>query len=136
MSGGEHHRYKASLRVCSRTLTVADLSRVLGEPTKSHEAGEPVTQRHPDAPTRDQALWLRESGLDEATPLDQHITALLHYLDGHRQAFDAIRDQCEADIFCGIFARGAQGGFTLEPHITQRLATARLPVSFDIYSDE
>jgi hypothetical protein len=133
MSEEGHHRYKASLRVFSRTLSSAELTGVLGEPTKSHDAGDAVTQRRPDAPKRDQALWLLESGLEDTTPLDQHIAAVLDVIDAHREGLDAIRDQCEIDIFCGIFSGGGQGGFALEPHLSRRIAQAGLAVIFDIY---
>ena len=128
-----HHRYKASLRVSSRTLSSAELTRELGKPTRSHDAGDPVTRRRPDAPKRDRALWLLGSGVEQTAPLDQHIAAVLDFVDAHREGLDAIRDQCEIDIFCGIFSGGGQGGFTLEPDLSRRIAQAGLAVIFDIY---
>jgi Domain of unknown function (DUF4279) len=127
------HRYKASLRVFSRTLGAAQLQQALGEPTVSYNAGDPVSQRRADAPKRDRSQWMLESGLDEHAPLDAHIAALLDAIDARRDGFDAIRPDSEIDIFCGIFSGGGQGGFTLEPDLERRLADLALAVSFDIY---
>jgi len=128
-----HHRYDAKLRVFSRTLRLAELSQALGDPSRGHDVGDPVTRRHADAPKRKEALWLRESGLNEAAPLDQQIAALLDFIDAHHDAFQAIRPQCNIDIFSGISSGGGQGGFALEPEVSRRLADAGLAVVFDIY---
>ena len=49
-------------------------------------------------------------------------------------ALEALRDKCRIDIFCGVFSRdGAQGGFTVEPQLSARLAALSLPVGFDVY---
>lgn len=124
------HRYKASLRVFSRSLSADELVKALGEPTVSRAADDPVRQR---GPKREQSLWRLESRLDENAPLDQHIAALLDAIDAHRDGFDAIRQYCEIDIFCGIFSGGGQGGFTMEPDLTRRVADLGLAVGFDIY---
>jgi hypothetical protein len=129
----EAHRYKASLRVFSRSLGAGELTRALGEPTKSHDAGDPVSRHRPNSTRHKTALWLLESGIDETAPLDQHIAALLDRIDARRADFDAIRQECEIDIFCGIFSDGDQGGFTLEPDIIRRLAEVGLALGFDIY---
>ena len=133
VSEDARHRYRAPLRVSSRTLGIAELSQALGSPTGSHDAGDPVTRRRPDAPKRKEALWLRESGLDEAVPLDQHIAALLDVIDARHDDFKAIRERCEIDIFCGVFSGEGQGGFALDPDVSRRLADADLAVVFDIY---
>jgi uncharacterized protein DUF4279 len=127
------HRYDASLRVFSRSLTAAELTHALGRPSSSYDVGDPVSHRRPKAGKRKQALWLLESGLDESNPLDQHITALLDFIDAHRKGFAAIRPQCESDIFCGVSSGGGQGGFALEPELVNRLADVGLAVVFDIY---
>jgi hypothetical protein len=127
------HRYKASLRVFSRSLGAGELTHALGNPTKSHDAGDPVSRHRPNATKHKTALWLLESGIGETAPLDQHIAVLLDAIDARRDDFDAIRDECETDIFCGIFSDGDQGGFTLEPDIIRRLAEVGLAVGFDIY---
>jgi hypothetical protein len=129
------HRYKASLRVFSQTLTVAELTGALGEPTESHDRGDPVSKHRPGEAKYRNAMWRLGSALEETAPLDQHISALLDYTDTNREGFVAISEQCEIDIFCGIFSGRDQGGFTFEPELSRRLAEADLAVGFDIYSD-
>jgi hypothetical protein len=134
MSGDrESHEYKASLRVLSDTVTLAELRTRLGEPTNGYDIGDPVSTAL-GAPQRQAACWLLESGLDRTRPLDEHIAALIAIVEERREAFDSLRDRCEIDIFCGVFSgKDAQGGFGLDPTLTGRLSNLGLPVEFDIY---
>jgi hypothetical protein len=127
------HEYKASLRVCSETVGLAELRARLGEPTSAYDIGDPVSRRS-EAPTRRAALWRFDSGLDRKRPLDEHIAALIAVVEVRQDAFDSLRDLCDIDLFCGVFsAKDAQGGFVLEPSLSRRLSDLRLPVVFDIY---
>ena len=75
-----------------------------------------------------------DRGLERTRPLDEHLEALVVAAEARTQALQAIRDKCRIDIFCGLFsADGAQGGFTLEPQLSARLAALSLAVGFDVY---
>jgi hypothetical protein len=128
------HEYTASLRVWSETLGLAELTDQLGEPSKGHDVGDPISSRRPDSGRRKHAMWMLESGLDRTRPLDEHIEALLEAVEAQSEAFEAIREKSRIDVFCGPFSGdGAQGGFTLEPQLSARLAALSLPVGFDVY---
>jgi hypothetical protein len=128
------HEYTASLRVSSQTLRLAELTATLGQPTHGHDIGDPVSSRRPNAALHRHTMWLFESGLDRTTPVDKHIENLVAFVETHRQAVDSLRDQCMVDIFCGLFSGdGAQGGFTIEPGLSARLANLQLPLDLDIY---
>ena len=133
MTGQPDHEYKASLRVFSDSMTAAELTARLGEPSTSYERGDPVSSR-PGASTRRRAMWCVESGLDRSRTLDEHLATIADRVEERHEAFESIRDRCDIDVFCGIFSGDdGQGGFVIEPSLSDRLARFRLPVVFDIY---
>ncbi|WP_394615258.1 DUF4279 domain-containing protein [Lentzea sp. JNUCC 0626] len=129
----ERHEYKASLRVFSKSLALAELVAVLGEPAWGYDIGDPVG-RLPDGPRRTMSYWSLGSSAERTSPLDEHIAELVAFVEAHRREFGAIRSNVEIDIFCGVFtADDAQGGFTLTTDLMRRLAELDLEVGFDLY---
>lgn len=129
----EPHEYTATLRVFSTTLSCDELIRQLGEPTKSYEVGDPVSSRTPAGPKREQNMWALDSPNDRDS-MEMHLTALVDYVERNQKAFDSVRQDCEMDIFCGMFSgTEAQGGFTLDTEQIRRLADLQLEVTFDLY---
>ncbi len=130
----KRHEYTASLRVWSTTLRLDELTDRLGPPSKGHDVGDLISSTRPDSGRRKHSMWMLESGVDRARPLDEHIEALVVAAEARTQALDAIRDKCSIDIFCGLFSGDdAQGGFTIDPKLSGRLAALSLPVGFDVY---
>jgi hypothetical protein len=129
----DRHRYTASLRVVSTELRLGELIAVLGEPTRGHEIGDPVSSR--TSTKREHSTWTLDADLDRERPLDEHIDPLVAFAEVHRVQLADIRPRCELiDIFCGVFANDAQGGWELSPALMQRLASLDLAVTFDLYS--
>ncbi|GLY53760.1 DUF4279 domain-containing protein [Lentzea sp. NBRC 102530] len=129
----DEHEYKASLRVFSTSLVLAELVAALGEPARGHDIGDPVG-RLPDGARRTMSYWSRAGRAERTSPLDEHIAELVAFVEAHRREFDALRGDVEIDIFCGVFtADDAQGGFTLTVDLMRRLAELELEVGFDVY---
>jgi hypothetical protein len=127
------HEYTAGLRVFSERLRFVELEARLGEPTRGHDIGDPVSRRRPDSPKRRHAYWTLESSIERTRPLDEHIDELLAFAEKRRDVFASLRRDCKMDIFCGVFSGvDAQGGFSLEPSVSRRLGELQLPVVFDI----
>ena len=127
------HEYDATLRVFSERLTAAELRARLGEPSSGWDKGDPVSKRSPGAFRRN-ASWLLESGLDRTRSLSEHIEVLLDAVDARREGFDAIRPDCEIDVFCGLWSGEAtRGGPILWPDLLARLVELELPLSLDHY---
>ncbi|GHH60822.1 DUF4279 domain-containing protein [Lentzea cavernae] len=134
MTERDQHEYKASLRVFSETLTLADLVASLGEPTRSYDVGDPVSPRRPDGPRRAVSHWALRSRAQPTSPLDEHLSELVVFVEAHSREIEALRDKAEIDVFCGVFAGDdAQGGFTLTADLMRRLAALGLDVGFDLY---
>ena len=128
------HEYVAALRVSSERLKLAELEALLGEPTKGHDIGDPVSRKRPDGPKRRHANWSLKSSVDRRQPLDEHIEELVAYAEAHRDALNSLRADCRIDIFCGLFSgNDAQGGFTIEPSLSKRLSDLQLAVAVDVY---
>jgi Domain of unknown function (DUF4279) len=131
----EPHEYSAALRVFSSTRRLADLTSVLGEPTDSHDLGDPVSSRNPSGPKRQRSYWAYEPpGPRTARPLDDQLAELVEFAEAHRTTLEHRRAECRVDMFCGIFSGvDAQGGFELGPALVRRLADLDLRITFDIY---
>jgi hypothetical protein len=129
----EGHKYSASLRVISYTLRLAALIERLGEPSRSHDIGDAVSARNPQSGRRRQSYWGLTPAQNRAAPMEQLINELLDFADLHRNDLDALRADCEIDLFCGIFSEDAQGGFQLSPELMGRAVSHGLTIGFDIY---
>jgi hypothetical protein len=133
-SESEHHEYTAALCVRSETLRLAELTDRLGPPSRGHDTGDAVSSRRPESGRRSEALWLLNSTLDRTRPLDEHVQAMVAIIDSQPEVFDALRNACDIEIFCGLFtANDAQGGFSIAPGLSARLAALSLPLVIDIY---
>jgi hypothetical protein len=130
----EGHEYTAALRVSTERLKLAELEARLGKPTEGHDVGDPVSRQRSDGPKRRHAQWSLQSSTERARPLDEHIEELVTFAERHRPALDSLRADCRIDIFCGVFSGdGAQGGFTIEPSLSQRLSDLQIAVGVDVY---
>jgi Domain of unknown function (DUF4279) len=129
----DRHQYTAALRVASTELRLSELIGVLGEPTRGHDIGDPVSSR--TQATRKHSMWSLVADLDRDVPLDEQIEHLVVFAEAHRSQLADIRPRCDLmDIFCGVFANDAQGGWELSPSLMGRLASMDLGVAFDLYS--
>jgi hypothetical protein len=130
-ASGEHE-YKAALRVFSETVRLSELRSMLGEPTHSHDLGDPVGR---GGAARKHAHWGLESQIARTRPLDEHVDLLVTFAESRRNELEALRPRCcFVDIFCGVFADpDAQGGWVFQIELLRRLADLQLPVVFDLY---
>jgi hypothetical protein len=126
------HEYTAALRVISETLRLGELTLALGQPTTSHDIGDPVGRGGGE---RKHAYWGRESRIERTRPLNEHVELLLTFAEARRGSLAELRERgCRIDVFCGVFSEStAQGGWVFEPELSRRLAELGLPVSFDLY---
>lgn len=127
------NRYSASLRISSKTLNVADITKILGmQPTRTHEKGEPFSSRNPSR-LRQESLWLLESGLDSSEPLDAHMEKLADFIQEKAVLLKYLIPICYMDIFCGVFSESGQGGFVFNPVILKKLTAIPIEIVFDLY---
>jgi hypothetical protein len=138
--------YSASLRIFSDTLSLPEITRLLGAPTEGYDIGEPVSGRRSKGPKRTQTAWLLRSSSEGSVPLEVHVEEVVSFVEKRSAVIDELRSECRMDIFCGVFRGDLEAparlslfvialgcGFTLDPELTRRLAALRLSIGFDIY---
>jgi hypothetical protein len=80
-------------------------------------------------------MWALVADIERERALDEHMEPVVEFAEGHRAQLVSIRPRCDQiDIYCGVFANDAQGGWLLTPALMRRLASLDLAVWFDLYS--
>jgi hypothetical protein len=127
------HEYSATLGVYSETMSLADLTAALGEPTTGYDRGDQIGRVHKDL-KRKHAGWFLESDGARVRKLEDMLADLALFMEEQAAAFETLGSRVERDIWCGIFSgEDAQGGFNFSPDLTRRLADLNVWVIFDLY---
>jgi hypothetical protein len=117
---------RATFRLRGDTgLTAADVTRHLGlQPTKAHEAGDPVSPR--SAHTHQSSLWLLSSSpqIELGTELAEHLHRLLAILEPVTgQLWGLVHQGYEANWYCWIASHATEHAAELDRETLQRLLT-------------
>jgi hypothetical protein len=120
---GGKHEYAACLRLISETLTLAEITAVLGPPTESRDIGEPVSQR-PGAAKSKHSFWSLCAEVEGTRPLDEHVEQVVELAEGHAAGLSQLRPHCRViDITCSVHAEPfAEGGWEFTPDLMRRVA--------------
>lgn len=121
---------KATLRVKSEVLTLADISSVLGKPTKGFTKGQEYGAAKK---LREHTQWSLVVGEDDNLSLQECILKVIDFASDKR--LETLKGSCEVDIFCMLSSDNGQGSFTFDASIYERLVSAGLSITFDFYSD-
>jgi hypothetical protein len=124
---------KASFRVLSLSLTCSEITEMLGtQPTWCMDKGDLL---YPKAAGNraEHSLWNKESGLEDACPLDEHVSVLVDFVEGRLEKLRQMSPRCWFSIFCGFSSRSGQGGFTLESSLLLRLTMLPIDLILDLY---
>lgn len=128
---------RASLRITSSTLSVADIADRTGlRATRTHERGSLLSPRIPTSPRRDAAVWITDSGLPSNVPMQDHLDALFRAIEPHRDELRRLAPSATLDLFLGWSHEGAQGSFSLEPQYCFVIGLIGASIVVDIYTDE
>jgi hypothetical protein len=121
---------KATLRFKSESLSLNEISNVLGEPTKGFSIGQEFGKAKRKRP---HSQWELITVEDESSFMQGYINELLEfYLE---KDLSRIKAKCDVDIFCMLSSDNGQGSFTLNNEIYDKLVDAGLSITFDFYSD-
>lgn len=125
---------RASLRISSRRLTCADITRVLDiAPTKCFEKGTAIGPERRTGAMRDETLWILESGLSVEEPLEGHIQDILSLVQGNEARFGELLPDCQLEIFCGFASASGQGGLVLSSALLKAITVAPIDLVIDLY---
>lgn len=121
----------AALCIYSQTKSVADISALMGtNPSRSIDRGQPVSERNPKGRKSEESRWILDSALPEATPLDEHVAALLAIVEKKAVALA----NSDIEIRCTFSSENSQGGFVLKADVSKRLAEQRVDLIVSLYS--
>jgi Domain of unknown function (DUF4279) len=141
--------YAASLRVSSEDWPLSELTERLGKPSRGRDEGDLVTsEKEPGGPAHSKAVWLRDSGLDSAEPLEKHIEALLGFAEEHANVLAELGTRCALEMYCGVLcgdeeetriipaqdggSRMLACGFNLSAKLMRRLSALGIALCVDV----
>lgn len=126
---------KASLRISSGNLAVADITRILSQkPSASFDRGTLTSRRNPRSQVRTENLWILESSLPTGATVLERIDSLMRFLEERIYDVQVIRREASVDIFCGLEC-GGQASIVLDQSLIQRLAALGVDLVFDLYGE-
>ena len=118
-------------------LTAAAITRRLGiQPTRAHEAGDPVSSR--SAQTRDSSLWLLAASpeIQTGTELGEHLRQLLVILEPVTGPLWELANQgYDANWYCQIASHAAEHAAELGRTTLQRLLALPGDLWLDVCGD-
>jgi len=128
--------FEAALRVCSSIRTASDIaSRLPIKPSRlvEKDSASPTT-RTPRAAS--DARWILDSGLADATPIEDHIHSFVRLLEQHAESFKKLPDDCEIDVWCTISSSEKFAGFSVDWQLIERLAAYHVGLVFSVYAGQ
>jgi len=129
-------RSVASLRIIGDDLLPQEITDLLGgAPTSSHAKGDIVRHPHPGAKERVArfGMWSLRSTARAPENVDEQVAEILAGLTSNLAAWQTITQKHRAEIFCGLFLKEVNEGFTLKPQTMAALCARGLSIGFDIY---
>lgn len=132
------HRSVATLRISGETLVPEEISRALGcEPTRSEFKGQVIrgkkTGRERIARI---SSWRLEATDQEPENLNKQVAELLGKMTQDLNVWKTLSGQFEIDLFCGLFMKVSNEGFSISPGTLEALGNRGIELSLDIYDPD
>ena len=125
---------KITLRVFSKTHTLAELTKILGEASAGFSLGDTYSR---ESKNREYTYWSFVSpSIGNCLSLDQHLEQILQFCKCKHNELLMLRKQgCNIDTFCMLASDNGQGGAFLSTQSMGQLAENDLSITFDVYAD-
>lgn len=136
--GGPVDRFRITLRIASEKLDPDEITSILRcAPMKSRRKGDPVNESPGAAMLAQKARWSLSVSSDDCGDgdVEDGIELLFGMLPADPAIWQSLSEQCDMDLFCGLFLEAENRGFGLSASICGMLAERRVPVGFDVYFD-
>lgn len=132
MSAARSDRFDASIRIISESLSVQELTSTIGhEPTRS---SSPVTSSNADG-TRHDFRWILDSELPDSSSLEEHLEALLGFLEQRHSVFARLPQDCTIDLWCTAYSSSSFLGIVLDRSLIKRAAMLGLSFVISAYRE-
>lgn len=123
-----------TLRIASNNHSANDISLQMGvDATELYELGELISSRSPIPHYRKESMWLLKSDVAEEHPLEEHIEALLSFVETKEKAIKLLKLECDIEAFCCFSSDNGQGGFVLDNVLLEKMAQSTIDFVFDLY---
>ena len=128
---------RCSLRISSDKRSCESISKVLkAEPSSAANRGDPTSKHAPASGVRELSSWILESGVGTTQSLEEHLGALLPFVEAHAEGLQQLAEDCKLEIFCGFSSGNGQGGFVIEHDLLRRIGEVGLDIVLDLYPPE
>jgi len=128
-----------TLRIIGDDVDPRDISRLLGhDPTEGHRKGEQLYGS--DGTFRriaKKGAWHFEVSSNDYpdASVEDVIRLLLDQLTDDVAVWQSITHRYEVDLFCGIFMRDSNRGFSVSADLCQMLGDCGIELGFDVYAN-
>jgi len=129
----------ASLVIKSDDLLAEDIAKVM-KPIMGvvQSRGEPISSR-PNSGLARHSTWILSTehaptGLDEDSPISEHIGWLLGLLDGKKTVIEKLSTNCDVEISCFLHTDSTNYWFDVPHAIVKKLADQKIDLVFDVYA--
>jgi hypothetical protein len=78
-------------------------------------------------------LWVSKSGLSPSSSLQEHVDALLSFVDSNAETLLGLTDKCSFDFFCGFSSGAGQGGLGISFSSLSRMGQLHIDLILDLY---
>ncbi len=129
------HKYQIALRIYGDNLEPSAITEQLRiTPTQTRTRGTQITKKKKWS----KSMWeYVASPKKRGTPLwsdfEEGLNALLEVLELHELEVRHLAGNFDAEVYCGHFHTGFDGGPRLSPQLLQRLGKFGIPLFLDTY---
>lgn len=132
--GGKVDEASVSLRFFGDDLEPERISHLLQcQPSQAFRKGEELPRRH--YMLAKTGSWILRSPRTAEQDLEQQIAGLLDRLPDDLQVWAQVKKNCRGNLFCGLFLKEWNRGFSLSSELMTRITERHLSLDFDIYCD-
>lgn len=102
-------------------------------PDAQFEQGSLTSPRNPSSARREHSVWIRRSGLDSDSGLEEHVAALVRLVDGCREELTRLAADCDLELYLGFGSDNGQGGCVLPARLLAEIGGLGLDLVLDLY---
>lgn len=130
------HHSVVCLRFFGDDLEPDEITQVLRcAPTAARRTGQVIRYQSGRERVVKCGHWLLDANRAEPEDIDGQVRWLLSQVKSDTDAWKRLTQRFEVDIYCGLFMKGSNGGFSLAPDVLALLGECGIHLGFEIYSD-
>jgi hypothetical protein len=130
------HYSAACLRLFGDDLEPDEITHILRcAPTAAHRTGEVIRYKSGRERVVKCGNWQLNANKAEPEDINRQVRWLLSQVEPDPDAWKRLTQRFEVDIYCGLFMKRSNEGFSLAPDVMALLGERGIHLGFEIYSD-